>query len=305
MGIPLKIREFYVRSLDIDLNSLTWELVDTSEDVLDYSFQVQRSEGAAGPFSNISEPFQDKYSFVDNILRTGHRWRKYFYQLLCTNIQTSETRTFGGPDGLPVTQDPDPDLIALELRRHMQLLFREFAGRRCWVLPVRTFGQRCSCWNQTLRQKTRSGCQLCYDTSFVRGYFSPIESWVQMDPSPKTEQNTNVGAQQQSNTTARMAYFPPLKPRDILVEPENRRWRVVQVNQTEQGRAAVHQEVQLHEVPPKDIEFAVPLVLQEALSDLWLNPSRNYYNPQNLEAFMDAEIPSIYSLYTSTYAKPQ
>lgn len=304
MGVQIKLKEFHVRSLDIATNALTWELVDTSEDILDYTFQLQRSESPSGPFESISVPFQDIYSFVDNRLFVGSRWRNFYYQILVTNVPTGSQQIFGGADGLPVSRAPDPDLIALELRRHMQLLFREFAARRCWVLPVRTFGQRCSCWNPTLRNRTRSGCQLCYDTSFVRGYLSPIESWVQMDPSPKSEQNTNVGAQQQSNTTARLAYYPPLKPRDILVEPENRRWRVVSVSQTEQGRAAVHQEVQLHEVPPKDIEFAIPINLQQPLADLWLNPSRNYYNPQNLEGFMDAEIPSIYSLYTSTYAKP-
>lgn len=304
MGVQIVVQEFRVRSLDIDYNELTWELADTSEDVLDYTFQVQRSESPSGPFDNLSVAFKDKYSYIDNTLRSGHRWRKYYYQLLVTNVPSGSQQTFGGADGLSVTNVPDPDLIALELRRHMQLLFREFAGRRCWVLPARTFGQRCSCWNPTLRKRTRSGCQLCYDTGFVRGYLHPIESWVQMDPSPKSEQNTNVGAQQQVNTTARLAYYPPLKPRDVLVEPENRRWRVVQVNQTEQGRAAVHQEVQLHEVPPKDIEFAIPLNLQEALADLWLNPSRNYSNPQNLESFLDNEIPGIYSLYPTTYSDP-
>jgi hypothetical protein len=126
---------------------------------------------------------------------------------------------------------------------------------------------------------------------------------MQFDPSAKSEQNTNVGAQQQSNTTARLVWYPPLKPRDLVVEPENRRWRVVQVNQTEQGRAVVHQEVQLHEVPPKDIEFLVPINLDQPLKTLWLNPSRNYTNPMNLESFMDSEIPSIFSLYTSTYSK--
>ena len=299
MGVPLSVKEFRVRSLDIDVNVLTWELEDTSEDIFDYTFQVQRSESPSGPFDLSSKPFQDKFSFTDNTLTSGHRWRKYWYQLLVTRVPTGDKDTFG-----PVTRDPDADLIALELRRHMQLLFREFAGRRCWVMPVRTFGQRCSCYNTTLKNRTRSGCALCFDTGFVRGYLSPIESWVQMDPSAKSEQNTNVGAQQQSNTTARLVWYPPLKPRDLIIEPENRRWRVIQVNQTEQGRAAVHQEVQLHEVPPKDIEFKIPLNLQEPLKDLWLNPARNYSNPQNLEAFMDAEIPGIFSLYPTTYSDP-
>jgi hypothetical protein len=298
MGVPLVVKDLRVRSLDVDFNELTWKLEDTSEDTLDYNFQVQRSESPNGPFDNLAVAFQDRYSFVDNTLTGGHRWRKYFYQLLVTRVTTGDSDVFG-----PVSKDPDPDLTALELRRHMQLLFREFAGRRCWVLPVRTFGQRCSCWNPTLRSRTRTGDLACFDTGFVRGYLHPIESWIQMDPSPKTEQNTNVGAQQQVNTTARLAWYPPLKPRDVIIEPENRRWRVVQVNQTEQGRAAVHQEVQLHEIPPKDIEFAIPLNLSEALKDLWLNPSRNYTNPMKLEAFMDGEIPKIFSLYNSTYSR--
>jgi hypothetical protein len=294
MGVSLEVKDFRVRSLDIDFNELSWRLVDTSEDILDYTFAVQRSESPSGPFDIIGRPFQDRFTFVDNTLSTGHRWRKYFYQLRVAHVPSGEFLDFG-----PVSKDPDPDLIALELRRHMQLLFREFAARRCWVLPARTFGQRCSCYNATLKQKRTSGCKLCFDTGFVRGYLHPIESWIQIDPSAKTEQNTNVGAQQQSNTTARLSWYPPLKPRDLIIEPENRRWRVVQVNQTEQGRAAVHQEVQLHEIPPKDVEFAVPLNLSEALRDLWLNPSRNYENPMNLESFMDSEIPAIYSLYTT------
>lgn len=288
MSVSITIKDLHVRSLDIDFNEVSWKLDDTSEDVFDYTFQVQRSESPSGPWEDLSVSFQDQYVFIDNTLATGHRWRKYFYQVAVTHVPSGVVVCFG-----PASKDPDADLIALELRRHMQLLFREFAGRRCWVLPARTFGQRCTCYNMKTRSRTRSGCILCFDTSFVRGYFSPIESWMQFDPSPKTEQNTNVGAMQQSNTTLRVAWYPPLKPRDVIVEAENRRWRVVQVSQTEQGRAAVHQEVQVHEIPPKDIEFAIPLVLETALKDFWFNPPRNYSNPQNMEAVRDAEFADI------------
>ena len=291
MPVLLSLKEVRVRSLDIDQNELTWRLDDSSEDIFDYTFQVQRSEAPEGPWDTLSVTFQDRYVFIDNVIKSGNRNRKYFYQVVVAHVPSGDCKSFG-----PVSKDPDPDLIALELRRHMLLLFTEFAGRRCWVLPVRTFGQRCSCWNNTLQQKRRAGCLPCFDTGFVRGYLHPIETWVQMDPSAKTEQNTNVGAQEQSNTTARLGWYPPLKPRDLIVEPENRRWRVVQVNQTEQGRAALHQEVQLHEIPPKDIDYAVPLNLSAPLSSLWLNPSRNYTNPMTLESFMDSAMPDVMQL---------
>lgn len=293
MGVPLVIRRLRVRSLDIDYNELSWELVDTSEDVYDYTFQVFRSESPSGPFDALTEPFQDRYLVLDNTLRTGHRWRKYFYKI--------RTARLADPDDFietePTAKEPDPDLIVLELRRHHQLLFQEFAGRRCWVLPARTSGQRCSCWNPNLKQRTRSGCSTCYDTGFVRGYLHPIEQWIQIDPSPKTKTTMNVGNAQQSNTTMRMAFYPPLKPDDLVIEAENRRWKVVTVTQTEKGRATLHQEVSLHEVPPKDIEFKIELDLKAALKDLWISPSRNYTNPTNMESFKDSEMPNIFSLY--------
>jgi len=298
MSVLLEVKDFKVRSLDLDFHEVSWGIENTSEDVLDYTFQLLRSESPSGPFDELTPPFDDKYIFIDNVIQVANRWRKYYYLLRITNRVNGEFKNFG-----PVSKEPDADLIALELRRHMILLFREFAGRRCWVLPARTFGQRCECWNPTTQKRTRSGCPTCFDTGFVRGYMSPIETWVQIDPSPKANQYTNIGQQQQVNTTARCAYYPSLKPNDLLIEGENRRWKVVTISGTEQGRAIVHQEVQLHEVPPKDIEFKVPLLLDTALKDLWLNPSRNYTNPQNLESFMKEEIPSIFSLYPSTYGK--
>lgn len=300
MGVFLELKDIKVRSLDLDFHELTWELVNTRAEVLDYTFQVLRSESPEGPFDPVSKEFTDQYLFIDNVLQVANRWRKYFYIIRVKEVRSGDTKDFG-----PVSRDPDPELLAKELRVHMQTLFREFAGRRCWVLPVRTFGQRCKCWNETLSARRRSGCKGCYDTGFVRGYMSPIESWVQVDPSPKTEQVTNVGQQQQSNTTARLAWYPPLKPRDVLIEGENRRWRVTQVNQTELGRAAVYQEVQLHEIPPRDIEFSIPIRLDVALKDLWISPARNFSNPQNLESFMQEEIPKIFNLYPSTYPKPK
>jgi hypothetical protein len=73
------------------------------------------------------------------------------------------------------------------------------------------------------------------------------------------------------------------------------------VSQTEHNRARILQEAQIHEVPPGDIEFGIPLRMEEALKDLWLSPARNYTNPHNLESFESEEIPGIFSLYGTTY----
>lgn len=203
MALRLALKDVRVHSLDVAFHEISWQIVDTREDVLDYTFQVLRSESPSGPFDPLSVPFTDRYIYIDNTVQVAHRWRKYFYVVSITHSATGESEM-----SAPVTSEPDPDLIAIELRRHMQLLFREFAGRRTWVLPARTFGQRCECWNVAMQKRTRSGCRTCFDTGFVRGFLSPIEVWLQIDPSPKASQQTNVGELQQVNTTGRVGYYP-------------------------------------------------------------------------------------------------
>lgn len=296
--IQISVDEIGVRSLDVDFFEITWKVRSQSEDLLDYTFQVIRSQGPAGPYEPVSPEMDDRFVFVDRGIHRSHDFRTYFYKIRVRAKQTNEVVDFG-----PADPGPDPDLIALELRKHMNLLFREFIGRRCWVFPVRTFGTRCSCWNATLNKRTQSHCQTCWDTGFVRGYMTPIESWISIDPDQKGEQNMNVGPTTQSNTTARMGFFPPVKPRDLIVEPENARWRIVQVSGTEQVRVQVHQEIQIHKIPTSDIEYRIQFDIGNSLSNLWLSPSRNYTNPHSLEIFKDEEYPQVLQLYGSTYPK--
>lgn len=289
----LKVINIKVRSLSVEYNEVSWELEPTSEDALDYTFEVLRSEGPEGPFAPVAPPFDDQYIFVDNIIKSANRHRQYFYKVRITSKMSGDSEEFG-----PASLGADAELVTIELRTHMNLLFKEYAGRLCWLLPVRTFGQRCTCFNETLQRRTRSGCRTCYDTGFVRGYMHPIEFWAQFDPSPKAEQETSLGKLEQSNTTLRFGYWPPAKPGDLIIESENRRWRVVQVSSTQHNRSVVHQEVQVHEVPKSDIEYLIELQLDKALRDITSSPPRNFTNPHNLEAFEDEHIPAIYDLYS-------
>ena len=309
-SVCIKVRNLRVRSLNINNQEVVWETESSSEDILDYTFQVLRSEAPAGPFEPVSPPMEDRYLFVDNRIRVHNKWRQWHYVIRITHKSSGDQKDFG-----PVSHSADPDLIAEELRKHFNLLMREFTGRRCWVLPVRTFGQRCSCFNNTLKAKTRSGCRLCFDTGFVRGYHTPVESFIQFDPSPKANQQTNIGEMQQQNTTARMGYFPPIKPKDVIIEPENRRWRATQISSTQRLRVVVHQELQLHEVPKSDMEYLIDLNLGTGevktaqgtvvkpieMRDLWLAGSRNYTNPHTLESFERDEFAKVQALYPSTY----
>ena len=277
--MALQIADLKVRSLDLDYYELSWRTDDSLEDPLDYVFRIQRSEAPEGPFDSISQPFSDIYSYIDNARPTGNRYRNFFYRIEVVHrasgaVSYSET----------VNLEPPADLIAAEIRRHMQMLFRGFVGRVCWLLPVRTFGMRCpTCYNPKLQKSRTSSCPTCFSTTFVRGYHRPIEIYISIDPSPNNQQNNSVGPIQPNNTTARLPHSPQIKVGDVIVEAENRRWRVTKVTTTEHLRAPLHQELEIHEIPPKDIEFNIPLDLGQSLKSMWLADPRNFLNPYNLD----------------------
>jgi len=287
--LNVEFQNLLVRSFTLDWLELSWEIKNTTLDPHDFDWSVERSESPLGPWDPLTDAFQDRYQFIDNRVNLEHRWRQLYYRL--KSVRKNDATDVVYSDA--ATLAADPDLIAQEIRLLEQTVFKEFIGRTCWLFPVRTFGQYCPhCMDVgkggTYR-KIRSNCLTCYDTKYARGYMDPMELSVQFDPSPKAQQALGTGETQQSNTTARMSYFPLVKPGDIIVEPENRRWRVVKVSSTERLRAKVHHEMTLHEISKGDIEFAMEIDVGE-LRNLAPSPERNFSNPQNLEAFEDEAI---------------
>jgi hypothetical protein len=280
----LKVTKLQVKSLELDHLDVYWEIEDSSEDAWDYTFTVERSESPMGPFDQVSEPFSDKYNFRDSIVNLYSRWRQLWYRVKVTKKS----------DGVydyteAVTQEARPPLDALEVRRLELIAFREHIGRLVWIFPVRTFGQRCpDCYDKRTGNRRRSQCPTCFCTTYVRGYLDPIATYIQIDPSPKHAEPLQLGKTEQSNTSARTPYFPPIKPKDIIVEAENRRWRIERVSTTQRLRAVLHHEIVMHEIPKADIEYTIPINIDDLMTHE-PSPQREFTNPHNLESLDGAE----------------
>jgi hypothetical protein len=292
----IEFKKLLVRSFSLDVLEFTWEITDSTLDPHDFNWYVERSESPEGPWDPIAGPFSDRYIFLDGRVNLLDRWRQLYYRLK----SESKSDTTEVAYSTSVSQGPEPDLIAREIQLLEQTVWREFTGRKCWVFPVRTFGRYCpSCMDVGIGgtyRKLRSNCLICYDTQWAGGYLDPMEIYIQFDPSPVASQQIGTGETQQSNTTARLGNFPLLKPRDIIVESENRRWRVVQVASTQRLRSVVHQEITLHEIVKGDTEFALKVDVG-TLRDLEPSPPRNFSNPQNLEAAEDEDFVGALTAY--------
>lgn len=295
----LAFTELRVRSFSLDFLEVTWEVENNTLDPHDFLLYVLRSESPMGPWDIVAGPFEDKYRFVDNRVNLLDRYRQIYYKI--RSIKKTDNTDVVESDAF--TFHAEPDLIAKEIQRLERLVWEEFAGRRCFIFPVRSFGQRCpSCWDGPEKgkgftsQRRRSHCLTCYDTGFARGYLDPIEIFMQLDPATKTKQPLPVAERQQSDTTGRLPNFPLVKPGDIIVEAENKRWRIVTATPTERLRSVVHQELRLHEIIKGDIEFQLPIRLED-LRDFEPSPMRNFTNPHSLEAFESEAIKNAFGVY--------
>src|SRR3954466_12056458 len=120
----IEVGRFYARSFDLDHMDLFWELKDFYDgNINQFTFQILRSESPMGPWEPMTPEFKDQYMVRDVAPALLHKWRTLFYLLRVRDVVTAEVKDFG-----PTAQVGEPDLIALEIQRQEDVLFREFAG---------------------------------------------------------------------------------------------------------------------------------------------------------------------------------
>jgi hypothetical protein len=285
----IQVTQLYAKSFDLDHTDVFWEVESFVGNILQYEFTVLRSESSFGPWEQLTPPFQDKYYFRDSTPAKVNKYRTLFYLLRVKDKSNGEVKEFG-----PTAQIAEPDLIALEINRVEDILLREFVGRQCWLFPVRTFGAYCVCFDRISGRRTKALCLNCYDTGYLGGFLTPINCYIQFDPSGQRPVPTTFKERQDNRTTARLISFPSVKPKDIVVEAENIRWRVESVTQTQRLRAVVHQELTLREIDKGDVEYKLPLNITD-LTTLQPSPERNFTNPQHTDE--DADFQNLLAVY--------
>lgn len=281
----LKVDNLRVRSFDVDHLDIHWEL--SGDDPRSFTLEVLRSENQFGPFVPITKPFKDRSRFRDSGAGIGNYHRVWFYKIKVTRATTGDghdgnasTATF--PKGPGVGLLAAPDLEGLEMARLERLRLQEFKGRLVWVFPIRTTGTRCTCFDPVTRQRLRSSCLMCFDTGIVGGFYNPMQVYMEIVNPIEQTQLTPQAELKPQNTLGRLANWPYVHERFIVVEAENIRWRLAgPIKRIGKLRATVRQEFSLHRLPPDDVAYKLPVILDP--KDLEASPDRQFSNPQNLE----------------------
>lgn len=248
--------QIQVRSFERDYMDIFWEFSGSVRDTYRFEWKVQRSESPGGPWDDITAWLQEVYYLRDNIIPFLSKVRKLYYQIVVREVgNVSNTKTFG-----PNANIAQPDLVSMELIRQVRMELRHGSGRIVYILPRRTLGPNClSCYDPESSVRIASHCADCYNTTKAGGYLSPIRAEADIYETSQDRRQTDTAVIVQSNTMARMSNYPPVRPSDLLIDSENRRFRVEKVTPGEHRRVPYEQDLMLHELPPGDIEYDIPL----------------------------------------------
>lgn len=154
-------------------------------------------------------------------------------------------------------------LLRRKILRDQYLLLSRFNGVEYLLLKRRHFGTRCpDCYDPTTRKVTISHCDTCHGTSWLAGYFNPVEmlgrrlaSQIQTDLSPQTKDDVDM-------TRIQLQSFPRIDEGDLLIErARNRRFLVKQRYFTTLKTIPIHQTVSVSELERQAKEYAISITL--------------------------------------------
>lgn len=279
---------------------LQWTLEGTNATGV-FNFDVERSGSPGGPWVKVATSLPDTYMWEDpltdgsaNILSLG---RDIYYRIMVDppgtgaskysdiiNLDGQVESKVVGPNPVigykketksqyeipPTTKiAPRPSaegrrrLLRRKILRDEYILMKKLAGSEYYLLKRRHFGTRCTvCYDKTTREVLGSNCTTCYGTSWVGGYFNPVEmlgrravSQVRAETSPQAKMEVNP-------TRIQFLDFPKIDEEDIIVEKAyNHRYLVKSRAFTTLKTIPIHQTVTVSELERNAVEYSITVSL--------------------------------------------
>lgn len=259
-----------------------WEMfIDKTVQLQDYEFLVERDieaqDGRPG-FQHVDidgKPLEDKFAakdprnltpisrwidgldfrwFVDYTPHLKNLTNYSYYRVRCRNKKTQEV-----VDSDVVTWQGELDLVGLYVVDEHNFLLEDAIGVPSLVYQRRHDGVLCSCFDRIQQKRLVSNCKKCYGTNWLKGFYDPIDCFVDFSPNPKVSVIEQWGEVQPNETNMLLSNFPTVASGDLVREIEtNRLWRVTMSTVTEKRRALMLQFARAAEVKPGDIEYSIP-----------------------------------------------
>lgn len=295
----LVVKNIRVYTLDRDSLTISWNYENTSEDLSTYKVAILRSGSEVGPYSQVSQDInpEDTNEFEDSGVNLHSKNRDYYYRVKVTKTGTGDSFEYGsasaadvlnGKNSGGVTLEAFPDIEATEAIRRFDLLLKEYIGRRVLVLNHRSIGARCAeCWDKVKRRRTKSECVTCFGTGVTGGFYRPRETYAAKPPEHERNQLSTLFELQTNDVVMFFSSKPRLHPRDVVIDPDGRRFRVLNVQTAGKLWALTRQTVALRELSKDQVEYSIPISGWD-VDTFTASPKRQFIRASDIDSYYAA-----------------
>ena len=236
---------------------IRWELEKTTQNLKNLKFIIHRGESPEElkPISQeISHNSLYEYVDTDPAMRVNHK--NYFYRIDAVEYRSNAiVQTFQSEIA---TWENQIDLVGLYIVEEHEFKYRYIGGQPVMIFKNRRDGAYCcECWDTVLKRPTKSNCQTCHGTGKQEGFFNPITTWMDLNPSPEVVTIAEFGEKGVGQRDGELTNYPLLDSRDIILDVvTNDRWRVESIHPVlNRHQVVIRQLVRLSLINKTDIEY--------------------------------------------------
>lgn len=242
------------------LIEVRWEFEPSVIPLSRYKIDIFRGESSQDMERIAKDLPAELYSvYEDRSAKLRDNHRTYHYRIVAKNKITgrqikSEVQTWDG----------DLDYVGLYVVTEHNFKFRYVSGTPLFIYKKHTDGStKCpDCWDFIAKRVKKSNCKTCHGTGNigkgVGGYFNPTYTWADLNPDAEIVQITQWGRAEPTQTDILMTNYPRMTVGDLLIELKtNKRWEVLQVQDTEKRRTKMLQIVRVKLLDKSAIEYTI------------------------------------------------
>lgn len=244
---------------------ISWTFPKDWEDV---RFNVFKSGSEEGPFIKLtSSPILENF-FTEPRQTLGSMFNVDFFKVEA--IFENGSRIQSRPYTWGLKRHRPVELRAREIQRREWLMLRKRFGIEVFFFKKRGYGPRCTrCWNPEIEKCMDDHCQVCFGTSFEGGYWRPIKSLMQIDPSANQVDLQDYGKMESNSGSGWTIAYPEIAPHDLIWKTdENKMFKVMQTQRTELQTTPVRQIFSFIELSKSSVEYKLKYKIKEEYNNV-------------------------------------
>lgn len=250
----LTIKNFIVYPcFSLDFLYLTFDIEDTTENLNNYQFNIYRSEGS-DDFILLDTDLTEFY-YIDKTVNLYKSDITYVYKLEIKDKQNGQI-TY-----MTTQMQPKPDLYAQAIISSYEIYLKNVINQEMLLLKRKKSGQLCFCYDDIRKRSTVVDCQVCYNTTYIGGYYNPQKIYVNIiTPKLIVEQFSPIEQVTENNILQLWTLgFPPISINDVLIDRLNNRYIVISCQQTYKNNYILRQQLQIQKIPQSNIIYKLPI----------------------------------------------